>query len=243
MIKIKIKNKEEWNLLPKNKKIEAVIYYKDGEKEKRRIANEGNSLFIFSKGARVWGKRFYNWQNDWDFIEAKIKTEEDKKEEWKRSLEKALSLLEESGLWVDIKEDIKNALNIGYEKIKDAGEIYWELRRRENESWEEFDKRRWEEILKIDKRLTTTIIWHLDNPLKIKKMYFGKDKEYLLEEIKEAMEKKIDYSCSGQTSYDVSFEYRAKENKACYSEEYRGMGNGHYYLALNWKYAVFWEDN
>jgi len=243
MMKLKIKNKEEWSLLPKNKKIEAVIYYKNGEKEKRKIINENYFLFIFERGARVWGKRFYNWQEGWDFIEATIKTEEDIKGEWRKSLEKALSLLEESGLWADIKENIKNALDIGFEKIREADKVWWELKRKEGESWEEFEKRRWEEIYKIDKRLTGTIIWYLNSPLKIKKMYFGKDKKYLLKEIKEAMKKKVDYSCTAYTSYDVSFDYRAEDHKAWYSEEYKGKGNGHYYLALNWKYAVFWEDD
>ena len=46
-----------------------------------------------------------------------------------------------------------------------------------------------------------------------------------------------------KTSYDVSFQLKAKERKAWYSEEYRGCGNGHYYLALNHSCALFYEHD
>lgn len=84
---------------------------------------------------------------------------------------------------------------------------------------------------------------------KIKKMTFHKGKEYkgitesILEEIKASMKNKIPYSVKGKNGYDVSFQYDPKSQKAWYSEEYKNCGNGHYYLALNDRYAIFYEDD
>ena len=40
-----------------------------------------------------------------------------------------------------------------------------------------------------------------------------------------------------------TFEYEPDKNKAWYSEEYRGCGNGHYYIALNSSMALFCEND
>lgn len=90
---------------------------------------------------------------------------------------------------------------------------------------------------------------------KIKKMTFHKSKwnksitEYTLEQIKEHMEKGEKYTTSGRNGYDVSFEYKPAslsedgKARAWYSEEYRGCGNGHYYLALDDQHALYYEDD
>jgi len=104
-------------------------------------------------------------------------------------------------------------------------------------------------LIKISKETgeeyyNTIILQQLIYPLKIKKMNFDKysngDKS---ERIERAMQKRTQISIRGRTSYDISFEYDPEKNMAWYSEEYRDCGNGHYYLALNNKYAVFWEDD
>lgn len=77
-----------------------------------------------------------------------------------------------------------------------------------------------------------------------KSMYFGKFwNAHKKQMIKECMEKKESVSFSTRVSYDVSFEYDAERNKAWYSEEYRGCGNGHYYLAIDKNTALFYEDD
>ena len=75
-------------------------------------------------------------------------------------------------------------------------------------------------------------------------MYFGKytNKDEKLE-IKAALNDHRSYSTNAYTSYDVSFEYNADKNMAWYSEEYKGCGNGHYYLALDENTALFCEDD
>jgi hypothetical protein len=61
--------------------------------------------------------------------------------------------------------------------------------------------------------------------------------------IKEALKNKKETSASGRTNYDVSFSYNPTVQKAWYSEEFRGCGNGHYYLALDATHALFYEDD
>lgn len=85
--------------------------------------------------------------------------------------------------------------------------------------------------------------------LKIKKMTFHTGKwnapitQHKLEEIAHAIDTKTEYHTSGRNGYDVSFEYNPETNRAWYSEEYKGCGNGHYYLALNRTHAIFYEND
>jgi hypothetical protein len=57
------------------------------------------------------------------------------------------------------------------------------------------------------------------------------------------MEEKKECSYRGDNGYDASFSYNPKLNKAWYSEEFRGCGNGHYYVALNSTHCLFVEDD
>ena len=67
--------------------------------------------------------------------------------------------------------------------------------------------------------------------------------EYVLARIKAALEHKVESRESARASYDVSFSYNPELSKAWYSEEYKGCGNGHYYLALDAAHALFYEDD
>lgn len=67
--------------------------------------------------------------------------------------------------------------------------------------------------------------------------------EHIRQNIAEALKNKTSYQCRGSNGYDVSFEYDAEKNKAWYSEEYVGCGNGHYYLALDSTHAIYYEKD
>ena len=87
------------------------------------------------------------------------------------------------------------------------------------------------------------------NKAKIKTMIFHKSRwdnaktEHIRQNIAEALKNKTSYQCRGSNGYDVSFEYDAEKNKAWYSEEYVGCGNGHYYLALDSTHAIYYEKD
>lgn len=91
--------------------------------------------------------------------------------------------------------------------------------------------------------LNTFYIWEMSEA-KTKSMYFGKWSNARIKgEIQQAFAEKRRYSNRARTSYDVSFEYDPDRNKAWYSEEYKGCGNGHYYIAIDANTALFCEDD
>ena len=77
----------------------------------------------------------------------------------------------------------------------------------------------------------------------LKSMYFGRRNKTIKESIKDALKDCNKISFRETVNYDVSFDYDPASNKAWYSEEYRGTGNGHYYLALNENTALFCEND
>ena len=91
--------------------------------------------------------------------------------------------------------------------------------------------------------IDTDYVYDLSDP-KFKSMYFGYSNKFYKNEIAKALSEKRKYSTGRVVvSYDNSFEYNPEKNKAWYSEEYRGCGNGHYYLALDGNTAVFYEND
>mgnify|MGYP000885906376 CR=1 FL=1 len=234
-------------LLPKHEKITASIVWKSGAvTEKGRITNEGKSIFIYNRGSKKYGTRIKegDFLREIERIEIKEKRGSEA-ERWLKSWKKAEKMLEESGLWSDVLQNIKDGIEIGFEKIVKAYRIdFGDLPKTEEGTYQEEQKRKEQLIGEIDERLKDLFIrWHMSRPAVIKKMNFGYNNEAILEEIKQALKEKKEYSASGRNKYDISFNYSPEFNKAWYSEEYRNCGNGHYYLALNATHALFYEDD
>lgn len=225
----------------------AKIHYSNGEVENRRVLRDRDSIrfAVYSVRSRSSGNWYGNFGGEIKGIEIVNSTPKDEPTVWLKSWTKALKMLQESGLWTDLQEEISLGIEIGYEKFTQASDLY-----RENYSDDNL------ELIKgIDPRLIrynddwgkiylNSIVWRMNIPAIIKKMYFGKNSQgWHLRNITEHMEKKESYSCDAEAGYDVSFEYNAEKNKAWYSEQYRGCGNGHYYLALSATHAMFSEDD
>ena len=67
-----------------------------------------------------------------------------------------------------------------------------------------------------------------------------------LKEIKKAFEEKRSFNYHWRGSYDYSAEGRLEDSgefNAWFSMEYKGCGNGHYYLLLDGMHAIFAEDD
>jgi hypothetical protein len=246
------------NSVPKYSHLKVKLVDKDGQTFNRTLAWAAGGENIMMLGYRR--KRYGSYIN-WDYFrfviipDKKEKTENDK---WVRSWINVLNRLEKSGLWEEVASDVKTALDVGYDKIKQAYNI-------DNEydntlDYTENNKQQAIKIQAIDTRLVgsredgtlytdTSIVWYMNKEAKVKKMHFGKkwlnDKE--LADIANALENKlpIRVSTDGRWTggYDVSYNYQPEDNKAWYREEYRGMGNGHYYLALDATHALFYEDD
>ena len=64
-------------------------------------------------------------------------------------------------------------------------------------------------------------------------------------EVAECIKNGTNFSRRWENGYDNSVEIanRDGEKLAWYSEEYRGCGNGHYYLMFDATHAIFYEDD
>lgn len=161
---------------------------------------------------------------------------------WKRSWQKVEKYLAASGFWKERLNAVRLGLEIGYEKIQQASKA-------DHAGPYETCKER---ILAIDPRLTDTFLyWNMSRPAKVKAMYFSKFHERnarYRKQIAEAVAQKKALSVHDQASYDTTFEYKPFSEAqggpaAWYSEEFRGCGNGHYYIALDGVHALFMEDD
>jgi len=226
----------------------------NGEKVKQRLGKTGDNRIIYLKKGST--RRGY-YLNDYYNSNAEIVdiipiiSNTNIADTWRKSIDKAIKLLECSGLWPNILIDLKLARDIGYENIRKA---YDTTNAKFVEGYTENNIEIAKHIKAIDPRLVSVnsetgneyynTLWQMAYPLKIKKMNFGKYRNPTnLQMIKEGIIKKEKVSVAGDNGYDVSFEYNPEKNMAWYSEEFRGCGNGHYYLAFSDTHAVFWEDD
>lgn len=244
--------------VPAYGKVKVTVIHADGFAEKRTLGRAfDHAVMIYRKGSKRYGYYIEKRHFKSILFPEKRATENDK---WVRSWTNVLKRLEQSGLWGEIAGEIKDALEIGLEKIRQAYDIDNEYRTDPNISYQEEQELQTKRIKEIDERLVkirddgtiypnSDILWHMRFPARVKKMHFGRkwlnSKE--LEDIANALKnkQKINVGTDGRITngYDVSYSYNPEVNKAWYSEEYRGCGNGHYYLALDATHALFYEDD
>lgn len=242
----KIKNQDKYNFFYLQDVIINGVVQRKKEKARYFVTNN-NTIAKYGKGRRRVGYAVEDVNRIVVEDKKNIKTAERR---WNDSWVKVINRLQLSGLYVDLLANAKVALEIGYDKIQTANEIYWKQENKRDD--------RVAAIKKIDERLIhqtekkgkmsdtakTEIIWYMSRPAAIKKMNFGKySNDEKLSEIKKAMTNKKEIKMSGRTNYDISFSYSPLLNKAWYSEEFRNCGNGHYYLALDSTHALFYEDD
>ena len=228
------------------------------KKEVIRTFKRGDDFCIYRRRSSRRGYLIDGYEmRTWQSIRPIRRTKKTPGEIWEKSWRRAADLLAASGLWPDILADIKTGLDIGYDKIQAARAADC-LEKNDGRTYEQLQAARAAAVAAIDSRLNgnTWFLWHMAGPAKIKAMYFGKYQQAgAKEQIIRALVTGTPCRVSGRASYDISFEYvpagQDREGKgtpgtiACawYSEEYKGCGNGHYYLALNGASALFYEDD
>jgi len=219
-----------------------------GEKQRLRIFHSAQGHYCYKpRGKRNSGYPL-NQLNLIDLLPLTAIKRKTNEQIWRDSWMKVRDRLEKSGLWAEsVLINVKTALDVGYAKIQEAyrasdvmvaGVTYQEQGRLRAEAVKKIDER-----LVKDTNINTSILWYMHQPARVKKMHFGVFNESVLEHIAQCISKKETCHEHGQKGYDISFEYNAEKNKAWYSEEYRGCGNGHYYLALDATHALFNEDD
>ena len=242
----KIKTPEKFNFFFLQKIEENGVKSIRKEKARYFISRDGR-IGKYDRRRRRYG---YPVRDLSEIVIEEKKSIKSPEKKWRDSWIKVQQRLQRSGLYQDLLINVNLALEIGYEKIKLAYVEYWKSTD-DKLSYEDSGKIKAERIKSIDERLLTSngnpnteILWYMKDQAKVKKMNFGySTNQYAFEEIKKALENKKEIRISGRRNYDVSFSYNPKISKAWYSEEFRGCGNGHYYLALDGSHALFYEDD
>ena len=232
----------------------AIGILQSGEKRKLRIFKSSVGTYCYKAPRKQrYGYRLSTLQLQ-DLLPIESVYTKPVDQIWYDSWIKVRNKLHASELWTEILNDVRIALLVGYEKVNEAYKQSWlddtTLTYEQNKA--DQAKR----VAEIDKRLVdmkdgtiaginTSILWYMTKPAKVKKMRFRTDSfnADILKRIASAMQDKKSCNESGRTNYDVSFEYSAEKNTAWYSEEFKGCGNGHYYLALDASHALFYEDD
>lgn len=151
----------------------------------------------------------------------------------KRALD-AFKMLEKSGLWKDIKNEIVAFLQLDESEqkaIADCDNLYGLYLQKKYE---------WFRCPSIFEAFRNVRCWE----------YISTDKytrEHEEKMLAEAIREKRGYHHRWTEDYDRSVEVGYDEKtdtiRAWFSKEYRGCGNGHYYLMFDEKHAIFYEDD
>jgi hypothetical protein len=221
--------------LEKNKTYNGEIEYEDGTREKHRfVAENERLLFVFAPRYRRQGWRIAEHEGKFVFNGKVIKyfiitPEKSPVEEYIDDLLKYKNYIEKyslPGTWQELKEDIAR---ITPEKIE-------ELRKYDGEIKSHFEA--WEKageigLLRIEKYKTTTLT---SNKMPIIDH----------QRLKEAIKNREDIIIYWRGSYDYSVHCKKCEDgdyRMWFSAEYKGCGNGHYYLLLDDNHCIFVEDD
>lgn len=222
--------------------------------KRRCVKEDDDTVFVYGKQMRRRGYRYTKQQ----FLAVyKIIEPNDPEKEWHDRLAKAVSRLDKSGLWPDIRQVLDNLTRMD---LKDRNELrrlsmeryavingQW-IRKPDAQTDAEYAPyaAKYPFAFTTDTNGHTHLIGDYVNELsdcRLKSMYFGTSNDRVKTELKNAVANKTPYSAHACANYDVSISYDPQTNKACYSEEYKNCGNGHYYLALDHSASVFYEND
>lgn len=205
------------------------VTYKNGTSEKVRLfyRQGGDYLCEFKRGSSRYGLYFV--LDDVASIELPVSKSEN--EIFRHTLKRLIKSLEESGLWADILQWAKWVDTLTDEEL-DA----YKTRAFNTRSGREMETG----FIGID------AFGRMFHKNAIKAVNY--DKSWSFEEqVRQAIANKEDYhSPRWEKGYDNSVSVKKGEDgivRGWYSEEYRGCGNGHYYLLIDAKHAIFCEND
>ena len=198
-------------------------------------------IFEYKKGSKRYGRYLSEEEALARFaLTSAIK---DPTETWHRQLKRAISMLEESGLHDRIKVMYQNLLTMTYEDHQSLCHVWNQELCRQPAP----DKARLCQLYPFafdpsDNTVESEYISELSDCI-IKSMYFGKYGHLYKEDVRRALRnKEKTHFTFDNGRYDGYFSYDPN-GSAVYAQEYRGTGNGHYYLVLDDSHCVFYEDD
>lgn len=247
--------------LPVWTKFEAI----DSDKKTRCVKESEDYIFVFAKGSKRKGYR-YRLDDFLKYYKPIIISNSDKEKAWHKKCRNIEKRLEASNLWPEFKRFFHNLQLVSLDDWQDIRRMSLEWDSTSIHSPEDYHKKVEDRNQKIYDKYGEKYPFmfyrsekgkyylHSDyvdsiSEAKTKSMYFGRNNTQIKENIKQFIAKKESTNCNvdarydSKLSYDISFRYKPEENKAWYSEEYRGCGNGHYYIAIDGSAALFIEND
>ena len=241
-----------------------ILLLTDGTQAQLRLfISTDQDVCFFAKGSRSRGYRLN--LDKVESIEAKQKKEQDKFKTFHRNCEKAASLLAASGFWPEIckRMEVQAAMTEqDYNRLMTLWQEYDELYNHRELTYDEMsrlqDEKRKEYEAYFTERGATGDWYHFRQLSETKQIVsvpysnggYSKERQVayareIIEQVKlgEANKHKSFYWYG---SYDYSIEVRKNDDGTIYgwySAEYKGCGNGHYYLLLDAEHALYCEDD
>ena len=206
-----------------------MVTMANGDKKKMRMfISEGGWVCEFKKRSRTKG-RCISCEELWKSV-VPINRDNDKVRVCKRNTKSIIKYLSVSGMWPDILANMIKLQQLSDEDLKYLYEC-------------EYDEHNTFMEKKGIEHISPDMYDSLSSQRGIITINWGRGHDWIKRGWLNALNEKRKYSMRWTVSYDNSVEYNPDGNRAWYSEEYRGCGNGHYYLLLDEKHAAFREDD
>lgn len=214
-----------------------------GSKIVRLWQTDDGRIAILGKGKKKWGHELSSWSDhyeDWATLRLVEHNEIDYYKRFVKRATDALKMLNESGLWSDIKQSIEHffALTETEQRelvndiMTDSYELFY------HEVYKENGKYSWVSGYQVFEAFVRKTCW--------KSIAWRKwERERMSAEVAECIKNGTDFHRRWENGYDNTVEIanRDGEKLAWYSEEYRNCGNGWYYLMFDATHAIFYEKD
>ena len=219
--------------------LQHIITYKDGSKREARLfyPDGKNVLCELNKYSRQYGHPLdtknvisIEPKDMWTYFLAKTR----------RFVNRVCELLEQSGLFPDFLHDFRIVQSLNDVELRRLLVYDYEEYNDEWAAWtREIGLNHWQ--CGVDNLFTTVRIG-------IKSInYKADEKERVSHEFAEAIVNKRSYDYSWRKGYDNTISCSVERDTgipcAFYSEEFKGMGNGHYYFAIDATHAIFDQND
>ena len=217
---------------------------KDGTSKIVRLwQTDGGVLAIMNKGKRKWGRELSLWSDHFDEWVSLTLIEHKGNDAYKLFMKRANDahkMLSQSGLWKDIKEEIERFLSLSEDEQREMVDDIT------TDSYERFYKRIWDGDKKYGWVSTYQVFESFASKRCWKSIAWRRwEREHFNERVSEAIREGKEFTWRWENGYDNTINIDVKEGlkRGFYSEEYRGCGNGHYYLLFDATHAIFYEDD
>ena len=218
----------------------------------RAMKEDGGSVFVFEKGKKRYGRRYVDTGKFLWHYEPIVVSDEDQDRKWHRDIKRALTEMDRTGCWkgTSVYDMYTNLLKMSKKDHDDMYRLYWDGRWDHGNYYPSPGLVKYREKYPFafgqDGNVITDYLFELSD-CNLKTTYFGKyETESVRSDAARAIADGRDYSSGKiESNYDYSFEFVVRDGvkRVWWSAEYKGCGNGHYYLALSERLAVFAEND